>query len=148
MCWRLLLQEGYVCCVLTLYNQNSYSELSILSLFILSQDALAYVHLLLLYFDLLQIRCFYYILFEIIAELLFFSHISNIFLFENSKHNFYLQTNESRTFESSIINNLLWPLKDGPYRGLFDIGEGDHESDINILASVNLMPYKTVTNHC
>ena len=75
MCWRLLLQEGYVCCVLTLYNQNSYSELSILSLFILSQDALAYVHLLIFYFDLLQICYFYYILFEIITELFFLTYL-------------------------------------------------------------------------
>ena len=48
-------RKGAVCCVYLVYNQYSYGELSIYVLFILSQDIPAYVHLVLLYFDLQEI---------------------------------------------------------------------------------------------
>ena len=41
-------RKGPVCYILMFYSQYSYCELSILFLFILSQDTPAYVHLLLL----------------------------------------------------------------------------------------------------
>ena len=39
-------------------------------------------------------------------------------------------------------------LKTGIYHGLADHCEGDHDSDLNILASVILSQYSTVTNQC
>ena len=43
-------RKGPVCYIITFYNEYSYSELSILFLFILSQYKPAVVHLMLLYF--------------------------------------------------------------------------------------------------
>ena len=57
VCFSLLCASDYVDSkgpvryVSTLYTEYSYSELSILSLYILSQDTPAEVHLLLLYLD-------------------------------------------------------------------------------------------------
>ena len=47
-----------MCYVLFMYNQYSYGCLSIFVLFILLQDTPAEVHLLILYFDIQQIRHF------------------------------------------------------------------------------------------
>ena len=57
-----------MCYVLTILSPYSYGDLSILFFYILLQDTSAWVHLLLLYFDLLQISYFYRDLFEIITE--------------------------------------------------------------------------------
>ena len=70
-------KKGAVCYVLTFYSQYSYGELSILFLFILSRDKLAYVHLMLLYFYIQQIRCLYYVLFGIITEYFFLTYFES-----------------------------------------------------------------------
>ena len=51
-------RKGSVYYVLTFYNKYIYDELSILLLFILSQDTPAYVCFLILYFDLCEIPHF------------------------------------------------------------------------------------------
>ena len=64
-------RKGLVCYVLLFYNQYIYGELSILILFILSQDTPTEVRLLLLYSDLQKNMLFCYVLFLIITELFF-----------------------------------------------------------------------------
>ena len=110
--------KGPDCYILTFYNQYCYNELSILFLFILSQDKPAWVNLILFYIDLRKYCYFYYILFQTITEYCFFSNVLNMFFCDIFQHVPPLKTNKSTTIQFLIINNVVEPLKEGALSGI------------------------------
>ena len=130
--------------VYLVYNLRSYSELSVYVFFVLSRDTLAYVYLLIFYFDLQQIRHFicpssqnstYFTNFESISLWYFVTHF---FTAENNIYNLPIFW--------SPIQSKHW--KTGRFQGSDDFCKGDCDSYLSRLTSLILSKYTTVTNQC
>ena len=103
MCLLLLLQEGASALRIMFLQEIYLRWVIIICLFILSLDTPAEVHLLLLHFDIQQIR--YFIMFYLSSSqnFAYLKNLEEIPLWY-FKHNFWLQTSKSTTFQNLRIN--------------------------------------------
>ena len=81
--------------------------------------------------------------------ILFFSNILNLLLCNIFEHNVSLHMKKSTTFQSSIIHNIMQPLKYGSLLGVGWLWWGRYWlRDINHIDSVILQKWTNVTNQC
>ena len=104
--------KGPICYVLTLYSHYCYGALSILFVFILSQDTPTQVHLLLRYIDIQQL-CYYIYNVFLNYHVVLFSHKCWICSFVVFLNTMFHCRKKSTTFQFSIIQIVVKPLKYG-----------------------------------
>ena len=145
------------CYLLPFYSQYGYGELSKKILFLLLRDTPEEVDLLLLSIELQQFSYFRYVLYKLSCIFLFLTNIESILL-SYFEHNLFAAVKEIHKllFQSttkSAETKFLLPKpsnhwKTDHYWGSDDHGEVDIDSDLNRLASGNIMKYTTVPSQC